>query len=155
MIYKVDLTKSTWRYLYHEIYDRISSIAIENNATEQDILNRILRLQAGDKTLYLLVELKDSSIVSHALVNIIGEIAYIEQVEAERKRDNTFAFDVEKYICESIKKDHPSITKMMLNTKREEYRALERKYGFSVVHILMQKDIKPVVSTESIEEESV
>ena len=149
MIYEVDLSKSIWRYLYHDIYERIYRIAMENDGNEAEITNRMLRLVARDRTLYCLVELKESSIVSHALVNILGTVAYIEQVEAERKRDNTFAQDLETYICTSIKKDHPDIIKMVLNTKREEYRGLERKYGFSIVHILMQKDIESI--QESVE----
>ena len=146
MIYKVDLSKSIWRYLYHEIYDRIYKMGIENDTSEQDVLHRILRLQSGDKSLYLLVEVRDNSISSHALVNIINNVAFIEQVQAERKKDNTFAQDVEVYIQTVIKQEYPEIIKMVLSTKREEYRALERKYGFSVLHILMQKDIKPLRS---------
>src|SRR5437773_11485091 len=107
MIYKVDLSKSIWRYLYHEIYDRIYKMGIENDTSEQDILHRILRLQSGDKSLYLLVELRDNSISSHALVNIINNVAFIEQVQAERKKDNTFAQDVEVYIQTVIKQEYP------------------------------------------------
>ena len=149
MIYRVDLTKSIWRYLYHEIYDRIYTMGIENDANEQDIINRILRLQLNDNKLYLLVELRDNSISSHALVNVLNNIAFIEQVQAERKRDNTFAQDVEVYIQTVIKVEHPEITKMVLSTKRDEYRAFERKYGFTVMHILMEKDIKPVSLQEN------
>ena len=78
MLYQVDLTRTIWRYLYHEIYDRIYQLGIENNVNEQDILHRMLRLQLGDKGLYLLVELRDNSISSHGLVNIINNIAFIE-----------------------------------------------------------------------------
>jgi|SRR6266853_996774 len=144
MIYRVDLTKPIWRYLYHEIYDRIYTIGIENNVNEQDIINRILRLQTGDSKLYLLVELRDNSISSHGLVNILNTVAFIEQVNAERKKDNTFVYDLETYIQTVIKQEHPEITKMVFGTKRDEYRAFERKYGFTVMHILMEKEIKPV-----------
>ncbi len=144
MIYKVDLTKSIWRYLYHEIYDRIYTLGIENDTSEQDILHRMLRLQAGDKGLYLLIELRDNSISSHALINILNNVAFIEQVQAERKKDNTFVNDVEVYITTVIKIEHPEITKMVFSTKRDEYRAFERKYGFTVMYVLMEKDIKSV-----------
>ncbi len=40
---------------------------------------------------------------------------------------------------------------MLLNTKRDEYRALERKYGFSVFNILMKKDIKENIQKEEEE----
>src|SRR6266850_3046999 len=145
MIYKVDLTKSIWRYLYHEIYDRIYTLGIENDVNEQEILHRILRLQAGDSNLYLFVELRDNSISSHALVNILNTVAFIEQAQAERKKDNTFIHDLLIYIETVIKKEHPEITKIVFGTKREEYRAFERKYGFTVLHILMEKEIKPVI----------
>ncbi len=151
MIYEVDLSKSIWRYLYHEIYDRIYRMGVENDGTEETITNRILRLVAKDSNLYLLVELKDSNIISHALINILGTVAFIEQVEAERRRENTFAQEVLTYIENVIKKEHPEITQMLLNTKRDEYRALERKYGFSVFNILMKKDIKENIQKEEEE----
>src|SRR6266581_1999412 len=110
MLYKVDLTKSIWRYLYHEIYDRIYTMGMEAGTSEQEILNRILALQAGDKHIYLLVELRDNTITSHCLINIIGNLAFIEQTEAERKRDNTFAQDCLTYIETEIKKDFPNLT---------------------------------------------
>ncbi len=151
MIYEVDLSKSIWRYLYHEIYDRIYRMGVENDGTEETIKNRILRLVAKDSNLYLLVGLKDSNIISHALINILGTVAFIEQVEAERRRENTFAQEVLTYIENVIKKEHPEITQMLLNTKRDEYRALERKYGFSVFNILMKKDIKENIQKEEEE----
>ncbi|SRR6266567_3697966 len=149
MIYKVDLSKSIWRYLYHEIYDRIYNLGVENNSNEQELLTRILRLQANDKSLYLLVELKDSTIISHCLINILGNVAFIEQVQADRRRDNTFAQDCLDYIETEVKNTFPNITKILLSTKRDEYRALERKYGFSVESIVMERDIK--LKQESVE----
>src|SRR6266702_2338426 len=147
MIYEVDLSKSIWRYLYHEIYDRIYRMGVENDGTEETIKNRILRLVAKDSNLYLLVELKDSNIISHSLINNLGTVAFIAQI----RRVNTFAQEVLTYIENVIKKEHPEITQMLLNTKRDEYRALERKYGFSVFNILMKKDIKENIQKEEEE----
>ncbi len=151
MIYKVDFSKAMWRYLYNDIYNRIHEMGIENNIREEDLKNRIIRLLADDKSLYLLVEIKDNSIVSHCLVNIINDIALIEQTMADRKRGNTFVEECLEYIERDIRKDHPYISRIALSTRRDEYRAIERKYGFSVAEIFMQREIKPV---STIEEES-
>jgi hypothetical protein len=149
MIHKVDLSKPLWRYLYHEIYDRIYTMGIETEWKQEEITHRILRLQSGDRTLCLLVELKDNSIISHCLINLINEVAFVEQANVDRRRDNPFIQQCEDYICKELKLEFPHLTKIAFSTHRSEYRAFERKYGFSVLRVILQKDIKPVqVSVE-------
>jgi hypothetical protein len=144
MIHRVDLSKPLWRYLYHEIYDRIWSMGVETEWKQEEIINRILRLQSGDTTLHLLVELKDNSIISHCLVNVLHEVAFVEQAHVDRRKDNPFIQECEDYISTQLKQEFPQLTKIAFSTHRSEYRAFERKYGFSVLRVILQKDIKPV-----------
>ena len=145
-LYKVDFALPMWRALFPLLYDKVLRFGLEQGNPEQELKLRLARLLLNDSTVVLLVELEEgnySSIKAHCLIQLLqeGQIAAVEHMEITPDKSSTFAQDCLDYISKTLTLQYP-IGKIVFSTSRHDYRAFQRKYGFTVQSILLTKEIK-------------
>ena len=138
MISRVDFTKDYWRYLYQPLYVAVRDFALQCGDSEEQVALRFGRLVAGDSSLGLLVEMSELKVESFFLYSLTPGIGFIDYCVAKPRKDSTFLQECLEYL-ESL----PGVAKLVFTTSRHDYRAFERKYGFTLDRVIMSREAKP------------
>ena len=147
MVYKVDFSLSTYRYLYEPLYSKVLTYSLANGEAEQSVTTSFIRLISRDKSLYLLIELKGVDIVSHCFVQVNplpmnSYHAVIAQIETPSSKKSTFLQECIDYIQSDIRQDYPTLSKIILSSTLQDYRTLRKQYSLNVDRVIMSLDIK-------------
>lgn len=148
MIYKVDLTKEAYRWLFQPLYNRVLQFGLEHDWTPVDVHERFIRLLTQDPNLHLLIALsEDTKITAHCLLNIMSPNIIMEQVQDDIKKGSTFASEVLEY-TDMLSKEHPDLKYLIGITTRKELKAMEKHYGFSLLHHVVRRELKSLTPSQ-------
>lgn len=144
MFLRVDLSKEPFQLLYRQIYQRISSFIYQFNDPPENINAALSLLVAGDKNIYLLINVNDQGLIdAHCFCTLqpVGPnatVIFVDQMQIDDAKDSSKFMEQATFYMESL----PNVVRIVMVTTETRFKAFQKKYGFNIHKVIMHRDIK-------------